>query len=336
VATAITFPDAPGSEALRAPRADAPVFEDEALDAYSRAVVGAVDAVAPSVVHLEVEHHRGGRAPCPRGGGSGFAFTPDGFLLTNCHVVQGASRVEAVLQDGRRFRAEVVGTDPDTDLAVVRIDAPGLPPVRLGRSAALRVGQLVVAIGSPFGFQCTVTAGIVSALGRSLRSATGRIMDNIIQTDAALNPGNSGGPLANSRGEVVGVNTAVIAAAQGLCFAIPSDTAMHVAGLLIRDGFVRRARLGIGGQTGRIPRWAVRTHQLPASTGVLVTDVEPGSPAHTAGIAPGDLIVRLDGRPVAGIDDLQRLLTDALIGRTALLEIVRGTDLVSRTLAFAP
>jgi S1-C subfamily serine protease len=279
-------------------------------------VTHAVEAVAPSVVNVEVPR---------RGSGSGFLLTPDGFALTNSHVVAGAPRVEAKLPDGRVLPAHVVGDDPDTDLAVIRVDAPDLAPVRLGDSSALRVGQLVVAIGNPYGFQCSVTAGVVSALGRSLRSRTGRLMDNLIQTDAALNPGNSGGPLVDSRGEVIGVNTAVILPAQGICFAIPIRTAQFVAGRLIKDGRIRRGFLGLGGQTAPLPRNHVRLHRLEAATGVLVLSVEPGGPAAAAGVAEGDVIVAFAGRPVAAIDDLQRLLAEGPIGaRTTLTVLRRG------------
>jgi S1-C subfamily serine protease len=262
----------------------------------------------------------------PRGHGSGFLFTPDGLILTNSHVVHGASRIEVGLCDGRRVSADLVGDDPDTDLAVVRIPSPQLKPVRLGDSQRLRPGQLVIAIGNPYGFQTTVTAGVVSALGRSLRARSGRIMDNIVQTDAALNPGNSGGPLVSSRGEVVGVNTAAILPAQGICFAIPSNTAQLVASQLIRDGRIRRAYIGIGGQTAPVPRGLVRFHDLPAATGVLVLSVEPGGPAASAGLVDGDVIVSLAGEPVAGIDGLHRLLTEARIGVRAPLVVLRRVE----------
>jgi S1-C subfamily serine protease len=279
-------------------------------------VTRAVETVAPSVVNVEVPR---------RGSGSGFVLTPDGFALTNSHVVQGATRVEARLPDGRTLAADVVGDDPDTDLAVIRFDAPELRPAPLGDSGALRAGQLVVAIGNPYGFQCSVTAGVVSALGRSLRARAGRLMDNLIQTDAALNPGNSGGPLVNSRGEVVGVNTAVILPAQGICFAIPMRTAQFVAGRLIKDGRIRRGFLGLGGQTAPITRNHVRLHRLAAPTGVLVLSVEPKGPAAAAGLETGDVIVAFGGRPVATIDDLQRLLADGPIGtRTTLTFLRRG------------
>lgn len=302
--------------------------EGELWDAYSRTVIGAAERTSPSVVNINVRQvgnaRRGGR---PSGGsGSGFVFTPDGFILTNSHVVHKADEIEIVLADGTRTRAQLIGDDPHTDLAVVRINAPNLVPVELGDSQSIRVGQLVVAIGNPYGFQCTVTAGVVSALGRSLRSQSGRLIDNVIQTDAALNPGNSGGPLVNSRGEVVGVNTAVILPAQGICFAIAINTAKFVAGRLIKEGRVRRSYIGVAGQDITLPRRLVRFHNLPVETGVLVASVEPGSPAAQAGLSQGDVIVGFDGRPVAGIDDLHRVLTEERMGRASHLTVIRGRD----------
>ena len=304
-----------------------PVPSDyELLDAYSRAVTRAVDEVGPSVVNIEAQpsssqpRRRGGN----RGGtGSGFLFTPDGLVLTNSHVVHGSSYIEVTLQDGRHVLASPVGDDPDTDLAVIRISGDDLKPARLGDSDALRPGQLVIAIGNPLGFQATVTAGVVSALGRSLRSMSGRRMENIIQTDAALNPGNSGGPLVNSRGEVVGVNTAMIQAAQGLCFAIPVNTARWVASRLIQHGRIRRAYLGLAGQTVKLQRRRVLELHLPNETGVLVLHVEPGSPAKRTGLAEGDLLLALGDDPVGGIDDLHRLLTEPRIGATTTVTVLR-------------
>src|SRR5436309_6750925 len=293
-----------------------PLSDDQLLDSYSQAVVSAAEEVSPSVVNIEARKtassHRQSREQA--GSGSGFIITPDGFILTNSHVVHGADRIEVVLADGRRPDAHVVGDDPDTDLAVVRVYAPQLRPVRLGDSAGVRVGQLAIAIGNPYGFQCTVTAGVVSALGRSFRANTGRLIDDIIQTDAALNPGNSGGPLVNSRGEVIGVNTAVILPAQGICFAIGIDTAKFVTGWLIKDGKIRRSYIGVGGQNVPLHRRLVRYHQLPVTSGVLVISVTPRSPAAQAGLREGDVMVEFNGRPIPSIDTLHKLLTSEQIG----------------------
>jgi len=304
------------------PKGDAP--DDELLDAYSRAVVGAAETVSPSVVNIETRHKLRGREAA--GSGSGFIFTPDGFILTNSHVVHGAARIDVTLSDGRRSRADLVGDDPDTDLAVIRIDAPNLPPLVLGDSGRIRPGQLVIAIGNPYGFQCTVTSGVVSALGRSLRSQSGRLIDNVIQTDAALNPGNSGGPLVTSRGQVIGVNTAVIRGAQGICFATAINTAKFVAARLIKDGFIRRGHIGVVGQDVPLPRRVVRFHNLPVGSGVRVEEVLPGSPAETAGVIRGDVIVSFAGRPIAGIDHLHRSLTDTQVGALCDMTVIRGVE----------
>ena len=310
------------------------------LDAYSEAVTKAVERVSPSVVAIEVKKTAGaGGSPQPsRGGGgerasagSGFIVTPDGFALTNSHVVHGASELKVMLTDGRRRSAQLVGDDPDTDIAVVRIDAADLVPVDLGDSEALRPGQVAIAIGCPLGFQCTVTTGVISALGRSLRAQNGRLMDAIIQTDAALNPGNSGGPLVNSRGQVIGVNTAVILPAQGLAFAVPVNTARDVAAQLINHGRIRRSFVGFGGQTVPLVRQVVRYYQLAQESGVLVIAVEPDSPAQAAGLAEGDIIIRVDSHPAASIEAIQRVLTQSTIGAPMLLTVLRGTELVTLT-----
>jgi S1-C subfamily serine protease len=302
----------------------APSADAELLDAYSRAVTHAAEQVSPAVVNVDVRQRN-----VAGGSGSGFLFTPDGLILTNSHVVHRATQVNITLTDGRRMQADIVGEDPDTDLAVLRIDTPGLTPVRLGDSRTLRVGQVVIAIGNPYGFQYSVTAGVVSALGRSLRARSGRLIDDIIQTDAALNPGNSGGPLVTARGEVVGVNTAVILPAQGLCFAIPINTAKLVAGRLIRDGRIRRGYIGVGGQNVPIPRRLVRAHHLPVETGILVVSVEDASPAKRAGLAEGDVIVRYGEDPVTGIDDLHRLLIDEKVGVRSTVTVLRAAELLS-------
>ena len=299
--------------------ASASIPSDETLlDAYSRAVIEAAEKVSPSVVYIQVSGTRRRSQQEPTGSGSGFIFTPDGFILTNSHVVHGATKIDVALMDGRRFHAQLIGDDPDTDLAVVRINPPNLVPVSLGDSSSIRVGQLVIAIGNPYGFQYSVTAGVVSALGRSLRAQSGRLMDGVIQTDAALNPGNSGGPLVNTRGQVIGVNTATILPAQGICFATSIDTAKFVAGRLIRDGRISRSYVGFAGQNVPIPRRLVRYYQLPVESGVLVVSFENNtkvSPAKQAGLLTGDLIVDFDGNPIRGIDDLHKLLTDERIGK---------------------
>jgi S1-C subfamily serine protease len=317
------------------------------LDSYSRAVTAAVEKVSPSVVNVEVHQslpqvpgrgrsgERPGERPSERsgerrGGGSGFVFTPDGLILTNSHVVHSATRIEVTLADGRRAPAHTVGDDPATDLAVIRIDASGLQAVPLGDSQQLRPGQMAIAIGNPYGFQSTVTAGVISALGRSLRSYSGRLIEDVIQTDAALNPGNSGGPLVDSRGQVIGVNTATILPAQGICFAIGINTAKFVASRLLRDGRIRRSYIGVSAQTVPIHRRLVRFYGLARETGVVVVGIEDRSPARTAGLREGDVIVALtvanDEKPVAGVDDLHRLLTDAQVGARCALTVIRHTE----------
>jgi S1-C subfamily serine protease len=303
------------------------------LDAYSQAVTAAVARVAPAVAHVRVEKASGSRS-AREGAGSGFLITPDGYLVTNSHVAGGASAIEVTLPDGRTAAAEIVGDDPDSDLAVLKVGAGDLAWARFGDSSAVRVGQIAIAIGSPYGFQHTVTAGIVSALGRSMRARTGRMLDNILQTDASLNPGNSGGPLTDSRGAVIGVNTAVILPAQGICFAIGASTAERVAILLIREGRVRRAYLGIGGQTLELPRRIVRHFELARASGVRIESVEKGSPAAESDLARGDVIVAVDGTPIANIDDLQRMLVGDAIGRRVEMRVVRRDRVL--TLAVTP
>jgi S1-C subfamily serine protease len=304
------------------PNAEHPTPNDDLLlDAYSTAVTTAAARITPSVVNINVTDGRG-----RKGGGSGFFFTPDGFILTNSHVVSGAERVEVVLGDGARYTASVTGDDPHTDIAVIRISAPTQLAARLGDSDAIQPGQLVVAVGNPLGFQTTVTAGVVSALGRSMRAKSGRLIDNVIQTDAALNPGNSGGPLVDSRGAVIGVNTAVIMGAQGICFAIGINTAVFVAARLMRDGHITRSYIGVAGQTVPLHRRVVRFYDLPLEQGVLVAGVEEGSPAARAGLAEGDLIVSFAGKAVASVDELHRLLSEERIGVKATMEVIRLTE----------
>lgn len=328
------------NEPLRAEIGEAP--DAALLDSYSRAVTTAVAKVSPSVVNVEVHQavlRTSGRKPSERragegsseprerrGGGSGFVFTPDGLILTNSHVVHDATRIDVTLADGRRAPAHIIGDDPATDLAVIRIDATGLQAVALGDSQQLRPGQMAIAIGNPYGFQSTVTAGVISALGRSLRSYSGRLIEDVIQTDAALNPGNSGGPLVDSRGQVVGVNTATILPAQGICFAIGINTAKFVASRLLRDGRIRRSYIGVSAQTVPVHRRVVRFYGLARETGVVVVGIEDRSPARTAGLREGDVIVALGEKPVAGVDDLHRLLTDAQVGARCELMVIRHTE----------
>jgi S1-C subfamily serine protease len=307
-----------------------PALDDrDLLDAYSHAVVSVVDAVGPSVVSLAV--NLAGRRTEARAAGSGVIISSDGYVLTNSHVVHGAASLAVSLTDGRRFGASLVGDDPATDLAIVRVDAPALPAARLGQSATLRVGQLVIAIGNPFGFQSTVSAGVVSAIGRSLRSTTGRLIDSIIQTDVALNPGNSGGPLVDSRGRVVGINTAVFAMAQGISFAVPIDAATSVIPQLLARGRVIRAYLGFGGQSRPVDRRLFRALGLPHERAIEILHVEPGTPAAGAVLQRGDLVVALDGHPVQSVDEVHRLLGAEAIGRTVEITVVRDGRRVDAT-----
>ncbi|MGH9308814.1 MAG: S1C family serine protease [Vicinamibacterales bacterium] len=299
------------------------------LDAYSRAVVDAVEQVAPAVVTIDVRKRGAGRArrtPAQAGSGSGFVFASDGLILTNSHVVEDASEIDVTLPDGRERRADLIGADPDTDVAVLRITASDLTALVFGDSQALRPGQLVIAIGNPYGFQHSVSAGVVSALGRSLRARSGRLIEHVIQTDAALNPGNSGGPLVTSGGQVVGVNTAIIAGGQGLSFAVPIGTVTTVLPALLRDGRVRRGYLGVAGQDVPLLRRVTRFHRLTQASGVLVISLEADGPAREAGVREGDIIVSLDTTPVASLDDLHRVLTEDRIGTVVHLGILRDTQ----------
>ena len=303
--------------------------DHDLLDAYSRAVTTAVERVRPAVVSIDVRgtrRGRGRRSPAETASGSGFVFATDGLILTNSHVVDGADAIEVSLPDGRTARADLIGQDPDTDLAVIRISAGDLTALAFGDSHALKPGQLVVAIGNPFGFQHTVTAGVVSALGRTLRARNGRLIDNIIQTDAALNPGNSGGPLVTSAGTAVGVNTAIIAGGQGLSFAVPISTVVMVLPALLRDGRVRRGYLGLAGQDVPLLTRVQRFHRIAQANGVLVVSVEADGPARAACVRDGDIIVSLDGHPVAGLDELGRLLTEDRIGARVRLGVLRGAE----------
>ena len=299
------------------------------LDAYSTAVVTVAERVSPSVVNIAVEKdvtvegRQGRRVQTVPSGGSGVVIAPDGYILSNSHVVHGARTLEVTMADGRILPARLIGDDPASDLAVIQTSVSGLPAAQLGDSDTLRPGQLVIAIGNPLGFQATVTAGVVSALGRSLRSSTGRLIENVIQTDAALNPGNSGGPLVDSRGRVVGINTAIIQGAQGICFAVPVNTARWVAGMLMKDGRVRRAYLGVSAESRPIHVRVAREHGLPSPLAVGVLSVAEGSPAALAGIEPRDVITHLDGLPLSGVDDLQRFLGRAEIGSTLPVRFLR-------------
>ncbi len=300
-------------------------IEEAALDAYSRCIADVAEQASPSVVaiHTTLNNRH-------RGSGSGFAFTTDGLILTNSHVIHGANRIRVETTQGQAVDAELIGEDPHTDAALIRarVELPYLP---LGSSKNLRVGQLAIAIGNPLGFECSVTAGVVSALGRSLRSSTGRLVDNVIQTDAALNPGNSGGPLCDGAGRVIGMNTAIIASAQGICFATAVDTVQWVALQLLQHGRVRRGYLGIVAQTASIPQRLRRQLDLPGRTAVRVTDTSPAGPARQAGLKSGDLLLRFDNAPIAGIDDLHRALGAEQIGRRIPLELWRFGRLVQST-----
>ncbi|BAY09252.1 S1C family serine protease [Calothrix sp. NIES-2098] len=307
--------------------------DEQLLDAYSQAVISVVEKVSPAVVNIDVQKSPRGRSryfqsfsPEVRGNGSGFIFTPDGYILTNAHVVEDASNIEVTLADGRSYAAELIGDDPDRDLAVIRIHAANLVAARLGDSQALKVGQLAIAIGHPYGFQTTVTTGVISALGRSFRSSSGKLIENIIQTDAALNPGNSGGPLVTSHGEVIGINTAIAISAQGICFAVPINTAKMVIPALMKGGKVRRGYIGIGGQNVQISRRIMLFHELSGDTGIFVMYVEPHSPARKAGLQEGDVIVGFNGQQLTSIEDLQKLLTPERVGVRRRVAACRETS----------
>lgn len=302
--------------------ADRASADDELLDAYSRAVIGAVDRVGPAVVGIEASAPRTERGG--QGAGSGFLFAPDGLILTNSHVVHHASRLTVTLPDASQFEADCVGDDPATDLAVLRISGGSFPFLDLGDSASVRVGQVAIAIGNPYGFQHSVTSGVVSALGRTLRGRDGRLIDDVIQTDASLNPGNSGGPLVTTSGHVIGVNTAVILPAQGLCFAIASNIVRVVVPKLLRDGRIRRSYIGVAGERVPVPRRLARAHAIAVTSGIRVVSVESQSPAAVAGLTPGDIIVGFDDTPTAGVDDLHRILDEERIGRPGRVTVLRA------------
>jgi S1-C subfamily serine protease len=316
-------PPGPGQQ-LSAGAHAAPVDDGAVLDAYSRTVMSVVEVVGPAVVSIAVGTRPGGPGGGRVGAGSGVILAPDGYVLTNSHVVDHAARLDVTLTDGRTFGATLVGEDPATDLAVIRVNASGLPAARLGASAMLRVGQLVIAIGNPLGFQSTVSAGVVSAVGRALRSTQGRLIENVIQTDVALNPGNSGGPLVDSRARVIGINTAVIAMAQGLSFAIPIDTAQSVVSQLLTRGRVVRAYLGFAGQQRPLDRRLARAYHLTALQSVEIVAVEAGGPAASAGLREGDLVVALDDQAVATVDDVHRMLVAWPIGKPLRVTVLRG------------
>ena len=300
--------------------------EADLLDAYSRAVMAAVERVGPAVVSIEMERSRLMGLWDEAGSGSGFAFTPDGFILTNSHVVHGAHRIRVRFADGRRYEADLIGDDPETDLAVIRIHAADLTPAELGDSSRLRPGQVAIAIGNPYGFQHSVTAGVISALGRSLPTDAGRVIEDVIQTDAALNPGNSGGPLVDATGRVIGVNTAVIGSAQGLSFAVAVNTAWYVAGRLLRDGRVRRSSIGVVGQQVDLPPRLLRRHRLEEPGGLLVLALVPGGAAERAGVQRGDVLLSLADERITGIDVLLRLLTEERIDTVLPLDVLRDGE----------
>ena len=323
--------EGPSANPAERHRAVLPTEDFELLDAYSRTVVNVAQHVSNAVVHLKVKKTQAAnrrQAPNPNEGtGSGFIISSDGYVVTNSHVVNGAEHIEGMLQDGRSFQAQIVGDDPATDLAVVKISGDKLATVGFGASDRLRVGQIAIAIGNPFGFQYSVTAGVVSALGRTLRSQSGRLIDDVIQTDAALNPGNSGGPLVDSHGQVIGVNTAVILPAQGLCFAVASNLAQFVVGKLILEGRVRRGLLGIGAQAVPLPAQWLNTLELPTNGGIQVQTVEAGGPAAQAGLRVGDVLVQFEGKPIDSIDALHKALDESTIGRNVSLWVLRDGNL---------
>ena len=304
------------------------IFDENIFDAYSLAVTKAVETVSPAVVNINIFTAGKDKQNQRRGSGSGFIFTPDGFILTNSHVVNKAKQIEVVLSDGRKFNADLIGNDPDTDLAVIRIDSTGITPASLGDSSKIKIGQLVIAIGNPYGFQASVTTGVVSALGRSLRANTGRLIDNVIQTDAALNPGNSGGPLVNSKGEVIGVNTAAILPAQNICFATAINTAKFIAAKLIKDGKIKRSYIGIAGQDAPIHRRIVYHYSLPSDKSIMVISIEKNSPAEKARVQTGDRIISFNSTPVTGIDDLHKMLTETQVGVKTDIKVLRGTEIL--------